>query len=327
MSEQWEPDQLERYKQIIDRDIDVLLRSTSTEYNFLELRDKVGNIKVTVQRLQENYDFWTQLPKVTREQTNDVLNEFAALYGRLEQFDPKQNNAWELRNGLVEEFDNRYMGFYEVISLRLNGYLGERAYSQELSGKFGQEAQKELTEVKKIKREIEQIQAKVHDASTIAGDVAATAQSQSFRVQSERHLASARRWLVASAVFTTVTFFVGLWIIDELIKKNLFKNFEATAFKLAILAFAYYVLRFMTRNYSAHWHLHIVNKHRENVLKSMDAFRESAHDQTTKDSILLAAVGAAYAQQETGFITTKEGAGGEGNDLLDVVKMAANKIK
>jgi hypothetical protein len=49
--------------------------------------------------------------------------------------------------------------------------------------------------------------------------------------------------------------------------------------------------------------------------------------ESSKDSILLAAVAAAFAQQETGFITTKEGAGSDDGDIMNIVQGALkNKL-
>lgn len=328
-SKQWEPTQTRRFDLILGTDPSTLLRESSTEFNFLEVKDKLTNIRDQVSTIAQTYDFWAELPDSKRNNLNSSLDDMITQFGSMQQFDPKQNNPWEIKNNIVENFNNRYNSFYEFVVVPLNGYLGRKAYSRELSSRLGQEAKKELEEIRRIKREIENVQVDVKDAAAVAGDIASAAHSASFGVQAGEHKGAAKQWLWGVFAVMTATLLITLTvvvdIIHELSDKNFAMSVEASLIKIAIIAFLYIVIRFNVKNYSAHQHLYIINKQRANVLQSMEAFRSSATSDSTKDAVLLAAIGSAFTQQETGFITTKEGAGSDDSDIMKVVETALKR--
>jgi hypothetical protein len=320
MAMNWEQNQLDRYDRIIERDLGKLLREGSTEFNFLEIRRKVELTQQAVAQLKENYDFWEQLPEVSRNEINSKIDQIAEVFDRMESFDPKQNNAWSERNGVISVFESQYRELYSFLVEKVNAYLGQKAYAKELSSKFGKEAKTELAEIRKYKREIEKIKADVQQAETIAGDVASTAIARNFDKQAEEHQTTARNWMKATigsgAIVGIITLVFSLNIVLNWENLNqLLDNTAVLTVKLVIVGIALIALRFCIKNYSANRHLYVINKHRANVLKAMEAFRTSAIEDAAKDAVLLSAVGAAFGQMETGFITTKEGAGPHNDEI------------
>lgn len=53
-------------------------------------------------------------------------------------------------------------------------------------------------------------------------------------------------------------------------------------------------------------HLYTLNKHRENSLKSFQAFVQATTDPKTKDAVLLQATRSIFESGDTGYITSKE---------------------
>ncbi len=83
--------------------------------------------------------------------------------------------------------------------------------------------------------------------------------------------------------------------------------------KAIILFFGFQIVQFFRKNYNAEKHLEETYKHRSDVLRSLHAVYNSIDDKAQKDRILSAGALFAYERGETGYITTKEGAGtGEG---------------
>lgn len=325
----WEQSQKDRFDSILGRDLSSLLRESSTEFNFLELKEKVINVLDQVDTIAKNYSFWSELPENKRAEINSSFDDMTVQFNSMQDFDPKQNGAWELRNSLVKDFNTRYNTFYQNVVLTLNSFLGRRAYSQELTSKFGQEAQKELDEIRRVRKEIEAVQSVVASAATVAGDVASAAHAVSFSSQAAEHSKMARRWLTAVLAIMSISLIIALLVVVDIVRelsgeKDVF-NWELSVLKLATLAFLYIAIRFTIKNYSAHQHLYVINKQRANVLQSVEAFRTSANTEETKDTVLLAAISAAYAQQETGFITTREGAGGDDSDITKIVETAIKR--
>jgi hypothetical protein len=328
-SEEWEVTQKARFDAILGRDLAKLLRESSQEFNFLEIKAKVEFVINQVDIISKNFDFWQQLSDSRQNALNSSLDDIKTAFGEMETFDPKQNNAWELRNSTVQSFSNRYNAFYDSVVSPLGSFLGKKAYSEELAGKFGQQAEQELAEIRRVKKEIEKVQVDVKEAAEIAGDIASSAHSAAFSEDAVKHATSADKWLKAVIIFGIVAMLLAITVLYDIFKELINDDYksggESYVIKIAILAFIYIGVRFTIKNFSAHQHLNIVNKHRANVLSSMEAFRTSAIDEPTKDAILLAGVGAAYSQQESGFITTKEGAGSDDGDVMSIVKSVVDK--
>jgi hypothetical protein len=326
---EWEETQKNRFDTLLNYDLRVLLRESSTEFNFLEIKPRVLAVVEQVRTLSEHFEFWAELSDQKRVVVNSALDDMITHFSKMADFDPKQNNAWDQRSSLIVDFTNRYNAFYEGLTSPLDAFLGRAAYSEEIAGKFGQEAKKELAEIRRVKKEIEKVEVDVKEAASVAGNVASTAHSAAFSEQAIEHKNTASRWLkallVASLVVTGLAVTVLYDIVNELRDSTYQAGAEAYIFKVALLALLYFGMRFLIKNYSAHEHLYITNIHRANVLKSMEAFRDSAIEDGAKDSILLAAVGSAYSLQETGFITTKEGAGSDDGDILNIVNTALKR--
>ncbi len=329
-ADQWEVSAVERFDKIIQIDLDTLLRTNSPEFTFAPLKDKVEYVISIVLDLATNYDYWQYLSDSRRQAVLNALDDMINQFNEMKGFDPKSPNPWELVQSTIANFNSRYNDFYDTLTSPLQAFLGKKAFSQELAGEYGKQAKEGLAEIRRIKSEIEQVQQTVNQAAEAAGDVASTAYTASFAEQAKEHKDSAKKWLTALILGSLLGLALAVTIIIELVRSLNDENFnpgsEAYIFKLSILAFIYFGLRFLIRNYSAHQHLYIINKQRANALATMEAFRTSAISENAKDEILLAAVSAAYSHQESGFITTREGAGSDDGDIIEIIRnVARNK--
>lgn len=326
-ADQWEVSAVERFDKVIQVDLNPLLRTNSPEFTFAPLKDKVNFVISTVIDLATNYDYWQFLSDSRRQAVLNTLDDMIVQFEEMRNFDPKVSNPWERVQNTIANFNNRYNGFYDTLASPLQGFLGKKAFSQELAGEYGKQAKEGLTEIRRIKSEIEKVQQTVNQAAEAAGDIASTAYTASFAEQATEHRQAAKKWLVALIVGSVLGALLGITVIIELVHSLNDDHYnpgtEAYIFKLSIIALIYFGLRFLIRNYSAHQHLYVINKQRANALATMEAFRTSAISENAKDEILLAAVAAAYSQQESGFITTREGAGSDDGDILEVIRSAA----
>ena len=328
-SQEWESSQVSKFDSFTLVDVKSLLRESSSEFNFLEIKDKYLNIKSRIEIISKNYGFWAELPQPQRNKINNAIDGIIEVMNYMQAFDPKQNSAWEYRNSIIQDFESRYSVFYEHVDIPLNSYLGKKAYSKELTSKYGQEAARELEEIRNSKAEIDKLRTVINNAASVAGDVASAAHSVSFMNQAVEHSKSARKWLTAVFIVMLASLILAIFVIIDIIKEfgheKMDSTIESSLIRVALLAFLYIIIRFTTKNYSAHQHLYIVNKQRANVLQSIEAFRSSAISEEAKDTVLLAGIGAAFSQQESGFISTKEGAGSDDSNLIKVVENALKK--
>ena len=70
---------------------------------------------------------------------------------------------------------------------------------------------------------------------------------------------------------------------------------------------------FIRKNYFAEKHLEQSSIHRRNVLKALHAVYKTISNTEEKDKILTVGATIAFSEPESGFITRKEGAGGDDN--------------
>jgi hypothetical protein len=326
----WDQAQLDKLNNIKDCNIGSLLREGS-EFNFLDIKEKVQFTISVIERLLDNYEFWQQLPEVDKVDINNKVDQIIQVFEKMSGFDSKRDNAWSERAGIISSFESQYKQFYSYLVEKLNSFLGQKAYSQELSSKFGEEAKIDLAEIRKYKKEIEKIKIDVQNAQTISGDIASTVTANFFDSQAEIYKELAKRWLIAVICSGVVVFIISvIFSLSATVKINnldaILNNSATLAVHIIILSITLISLKFSIKNYSANQHLYVVNKHRANVLKSMEAFRTSAASDESKDTVLISAVNAAFGHIETGLISTKEGAGSSGGDeasnsLVSIISM------
>lgn len=128
-----------------------------------------------------------------------------------------------------------------------------------------------------------------------------------------------RYYLLSIALFITlamVVFFVSVadfsfleGLIADDLKQGLPFGTAILTLKALILIFVYQITLFFKRNYFAEKHLQEIYRHRRDVLQSLHAVHNALSDSSERDKILSAGALFAYDRGETGYITTKEGAG------------------
>lgn len=320
----WEGNYKDWFLRAQETNIDKLLRADAPEYNFNEILPQVKSVIGSLDELSQNYDFWSYLPEYHRNNIATKVSQVLAIFDEIQAFNPEQDSAWSQRNNLVQRFNSEYREFYDYLVEKLHAYLGNRAYSKELDTDFGKKAKKELDEIRTIKADIDEVRQSVKDAASIASDTASTATAQFFDDEAETHRRVARKWfwgvMASFLVVGIITLIFTLSIVKDLNGDDGNINVSYLTIKVVIIAVSLLALRFTTKNYNANKHLAVVNKHRANVLKSVEAHRTTAVDIATKDAILAAGVAAAFAQAETGFISTKEGAGTDSIDPVSYLK-------
>ena len=322
--DRWEARYKNWFDAIKELDIEKLLRGDAPEYNFKEIEPQVRAVISSLNELSQNYDFWSFLPERNKDNISTKISQTLAIFDEMKMFNPQQDSAWSQRNNLVQRFNGEYRELYEYLIEKLQAYLGNRAYSRELDAGFGKQAKQELDEIRTIKADIDKVRQSVKDAASIASDTASTATSQFFDSEAIAHERQAHKWfwgVIASlAIVSVVTLLFTISIAQDLTGESREINATYVTAKIAVAAISLLALRFTTKNYNANKHLAVINKHRANVLKSVEAHRTTAVDSATKDAVLAAGVAAAFGQTETGFISTKEGAGGDSVDPVSYLK-------
>jgi hypothetical protein len=159
-------------------------------------------------------------------------------------------------------------------------------------------------------------------AQVVGGVEALAAYAKIFKTSAKVHAESAaalRWWYFGSVLILLVVvglvFFLNLADYNFLrshIAQDLQYNLSLAVFglKVVLVFFFFQLVQFFRKNYNAEKHLEETYLHRSNVLQSLHAVYRSIDDKAEKDKLLTAAALFAFERGETGYITTKEGAGG-----------------
>jgi hypothetical protein len=169
---------------------------------------------------------------------------------------------------------------------------------------FKQEAQATLVEIKKVAAEQGVSQQAIH-----------------FKTEGDGHAAAAGKWLKATVVMTGV---LGVYAILTLFLHHFawlkpastYESVQLTVSKTLIFATIFFMLVLCARNYLAHRHNAIVNKHRQNALATYTAIVKAANVPTNSDIVLNKAADCIFTPQPTGY--SKGGADGGSSSLLTV---------
>lgn len=99
------------------------------------------------------------------------------------------------------------------------------------------------------------------------------------------------------------------------IKKAAADNLKTLVFiiKGSIIIAYVQIPLFIRKNYFAEKHLEQSSIHRRNVLRALHAIYKTLSNPEEKDKILTVGATIAFSEPESGFITRKEGAGGDDN--------------
>jgi hypothetical protein len=146
-----------------------------------------------------------------------------------------------------------------------------------------------------------------------AGATGVGAQSKTFGEQATGHGGNAAKWLRATGVLTAVTaLYAGFlafppsWMIPSDFYSytsdwtHLAMPFAGRAIFGSLLLWS---IAWSARQYRAHRHNEVVNRHRQTALQTFDAFVNAAEgDEDTKNAVLVQTTQAIFAGQATGYL-------------------------
>ena len=144
-----------------------------------------------------------------------------------------------------------------------------------------------------------------------------------FAKQAEEHLQASHRWLRATGGLIVAFGGVFYWLFSVLKLEGMewtgvLQNVFTKGFLLTLI---YLVLNRSIKNYTAHKHLEVINRHRQNALDTFDTFVESAgENRETRDAVLLAATNAIFDANQSGYLSAKTKGTDNANPIQQVVR-------
>ncbi len=291
----------------------------------------------------------TQLIKLYQQISLNVLNDLPlqqiagvkkhalADLNRFEEvmnFSSAQNEALNVRNKLVEQiatsYQNAFNALHPIISYSTSKSADfkrleteARAMLQTIENEAGT-----LTEtLKQNKEEAEQI---LLDIRKTAGEQGVSQQAIYFKEEADKHEEEAeKKWAkrtVGLAVALGVYAFLSIYLhkLPWVKLENTYQTVQFAISKILIFAVISYMLYLSTKNYLAHKHNAVVNRHRQNALMTYTNIADAASEASNRDVILTHAAGCIFSPQPTGYSGEQSG---EGASAKTVVELLSTTMK
>ncbi len=258
-----------------------------------------------------------ELEKIALTAVND--ENFINTYGSLKYF--------ESIPGFVDVL-NDPTSHGNVVSAHYTHLLVElsstyKAYLYDTKGKYSaiKSAQQEIIEnINRVKSDIINIE---QVSKAISGEKVLNVYAKEFKKRASAYQRAARRWMkfLVGSYFVVAIVVILIFTINVTDTKEIyaliadeFKPFLQIAllvFKALVLLGAVQLSRFFARNFNANMHLYQQTLHKHDVLRSLQgAYNTISVDNiSARDELIKTGAIIAFQNIESGYITTKEGAG------------------
>lgn len=279
---------------------------------------------------QLSLDVLDQLPSamIQRVQTQ-ADNDFRILKSILdfEAGSPKQERDSRLQT-LKEAYDPTFVQLHPMISYGIRKSTDfsrlereARALIQNVTDKAG-ELQ---TELEKRKKEADAV---LEAVRKVAEEQGVSQQAIYFKNEAESHASEAVTWLkttigltVLLAIYAIATLFLHKWSV--LAPGNTYETAQLAVSKVLVFVTISFFLILASRNFLAHRHNSVVNRHRQNALATYEALVKAAGHEASRDVVLAKAADCIFAAQHTGFGKAESTEGGN----MSLVNLSPGSIK
>ena len=178
-------------------------------------------------------------------------------------------------------------------------------------------------ETDRLQKQSDQVEQLKNQMENLLAEESVSKHEKIFEEQANKHKQVAFWWLLSTVGLIIGFGFIFYWLFNALklggtelvgVLQNIFtKGF--------FLSLVYLVLNRSIKNYTAEKHLEVVNRHRQNALRTFNAFVSSAgENQETRDAVLLAATNAIFDANQSGYLSTKIRGSESASSIPQVIK-------
>ncbi len=272
------------------------------------------------------YDLSHQVLVNLREQ----LNHVNGIFDQIISFDPNTSNPASVRDNLVHQLEHQFDTYFEISLpiltvglLKSNDLSVERAKLGEILTEISKDSENAKTESRTALGEIQDLLEKARQASA---EVGVARHSLIFKEESNEHKTLADFWLKRTVIVLLAI--AGLGLILLIVKpsgEDTSYLIQFTITKVVLLSVLFYGLAICTRNYKAHKHNSILNKHRQNALNTFETFVKAAgNDVQTKNAVLIEATHTIFSNQQTGYLNS-DNESDSPSKIIEIFKNVSDK--
>ncbi len=144
-----------------------------------------------------------------------------------------------------------------------------------------------------------------------------------FKEEAIYHEAEAKNWMGRIIWMLVVTGLMAIGLFFLMFNKDFqdakINPWQYAISKIIILSIFFIGLSICTKNYKAHKHNAILNKHRQNALSTFETFVKAGSDEQTKNAVLMQTTQSIFASQNTGY-NSVENDSDVSSKIVEIVK-------
>jgi len=272
----------------------------------------------------------SRIPHPQLSALKTVAVEIEGAINNIKQFKTTDNNPSSTRDSYIANFQSRYDGWFNqispVVSFCIRGGTDFDALQKDAREALLQlsavkaEAEKASTEL------IAETQSTLDKVRQAAAEVGVAQHATHFQNEATNYKTTSRYWLgalILSAILTCLWGYLGFIVLEtpqaEIQNQSIF-FIQKFAARITVLMTLVFMLFWCSKNYAAHNHNFIVNRHRQNALSTFETFVKAAGDDLqTKNAVLLQATESIFCAQPSGFIS-KDVEQSSSGKIIEIVK-------
>jgi len=269
-----------------------------------------GTLKIFRDLQECNFD---GVPYATLNRLADsaeqALSEFNSILDfSLEKF---PQSPMETRDQFIKTVQNKYAAYFDALHPIIS-YSVRKGTDFEALEEQARQALQELNDLKDelivSQNEAQQESKEILDSmKQAAGKVGVAQHAIFFEEESTIHEEHAGKWLGATIAAGTITLIITLINLFAYFQPGLEfsiqKSIQLGIAKILIFSVLSFAIFWTSKNYRAHRHNSVINRHRHNALKTFETFVKAADDEATKNAVLLKATETIFSPGITGYIT------------------------
>lgn len=279
-----------------------------TELNFLDAVPHAEKIITLFQQFPTQYlkDLPPRQAQILQSQADAAYSIFETIL----KFDPKQGDAYAQRTNLIENLKTQFEPIFTQI-MGLISYGSSRMHdfsAIEREARAAAQAAKDRADeaAKGLEEQQAEAQRILEEVRRVAAEQGVSKQATYFREEGASHETQAenwRWWTIYSAIglglYAAISATFHRWPL--LSPTGPYDAFQLGLSKILIFGVIAYMLFLCAKNFLAHKHNAIVNRHRYNALLTFNALADAANGPENRDIVLTHASGCIFAPQETGY--------------------------
>jgi hypothetical protein len=229
----------------------------------------------------------------------------------------------DARVQILRELSENFKNAVEQVGCCISSFTNATGKDEE------QVASSLIDSIRHMKDDMEKQQVELNQilqsARQASGQIGVASHALHFKEAAEEYLKASKNWLYA--VIGAVVLIIGwgtacFFIHPTTGDASLIIQF--TIAKVIIISGLYYALTTCVKNYKAHRHNYVVNRHKQHSLSSFDTFVKGAgEDIATKNAILLNATQSIFSAQPSGYSNVEPE--NDTNKIIEILQSPLHK--